>query len=260
MIHATAIIHPGAQLAADVEIGPYAIIGPHVRIGRGTSVGSHAVIDGWTTIGEENRIFQMASVGAAPQDLKYRGEETHLVIGDRNTIREFATLHLGTVSGGGNTVVGSNNLFMAYSHVAHDCKVGDGVVMANAATLAGHVEVENYAILGGLCAIHQFTRIGAHVMIGGGTLVGHDIPPYTIATSGDKRDAALRGLNLIGLKRRGFSDEVISDLKKAYKILAFAKLKLPEALARIRSEVRSSPELEHFLTFIEKSERGICRP
>ena len=259
MIHATAIIHPGAELAEDVEIGPYAIIGPHVRIGTGTKVGPHAVVEGWTTIGEYNQIFQMASVGAIPQDLKYKGEETYLKIGDRNIIREFATLHLGTVTGDGETTVGSGNLFMAYSHVAHDCHIGNGVIMANAATLAGHVTVEDFAIIGGLCAIHQFTRIGAHVMLGGGTLVGHDIPPYTIATTGDKRESALRGLNLVGLKRRGFSDEVISHLKKAYKILAFSKLKLEDVIVRIKAEVPAGPEVNHFVEFIEGAKRSICR-
>ncbi|ACM20456.1 acyl-(acyl carrier protein)--UDP-N-acetylglucosamine/UDP-2-N-acetylglucose-2,3-diamine 3-O/N-acyltransferase [Geotalea daltonii FRC-32] len=258
MIHSTAVIHSGAELAADVEIGPYAIIGEHVKIGRGTKVGAHAVIDGWTTIGEYNQIFHLASVGAVPQDLKYKGEETYLKIGDRNIIREFATLHLGTVTGDGETTVGNGNLFMAYSHVAHDCHVRNGVVMANAATLAGHVTVEDYAILGGLCAIHQFTRIGAHAMIGGGTLVGMDIPPYTIAT-GDRRDARLRGLNLVGLKRHNVSDEVVSALKKAYKILALSDMKLKDAIEKIKTEIPSSPEMEHFITFIESAQRGICR-
>lgn len=258
MIHATAVVHPKAELDSDVEIGPYAIIGEHVKIGRGTKVGAHTVIDGWTTIGENNQIFHLASVGAVPQDLKYKGEETYLKIGDRNIIREFATLHLGTVTGDGETSVGSGNLFMAYSHVAHDCHIGNGVVMANAATLAGHVKVEDYAILGGLSAIHQFTRIGAHAMIGGGTLVGMDIPPYTIST-GDRRDARLRGLNLVGLKRHNFSDEVIASLKKVYKILVLSDLKLKDALERIKNEVPSSPEVDHFITFVETAQRGICR-
>ncbi|MBI5657702.1 MAG: acyl-ACP--UDP-N-acetylglucosamine O-acyltransferase [Geobacter sp.] len=260
MIHPTAIVHPGAELAADVEVGPYAVIGEHVKIGRGTRIGAHAVIDGWTTIGEENQIFQMAAVGAAPQDLKYKGEETLVIIGDRNVIREFATIHRGTMSGRRQTVVGSGNMLMAYSHVAHDCILGDGIVMANATALAGHVTVDNFAILGGLVAIHQFVRIGGYVMIGGGTMVGHDIPPFTIAATCDKRDASLRGLNLIGLKRRGFSPELITDLKRAYRILAFSKLKLPEALAKMKSDLRQSPELSYFIEFIEKSERGICRP
>jgi UDP-N-acetylglucosamine acyltransferase len=258
MIHSSAIVYPGAQVAADAEIGPYAVIGPNVKIGRGTKVGPHAVIDGWTEIGEYNTIFQLASVGAVPQDLKYKGEETYLKIGNGNTIREFATLHLGTVTGDGETTVGNNNLFMAYSHVAHDCHLGNNIVMANSATLAGHVTVEDYAILGGLCAIHQFVTIGESVMIGGGSMVGNDLPPYTIVT-GEGREVRLRGLNLIGLKRRGFSDETVSSLKKLYKILALSGLKLAEALQRMKSEVPSSPEVEHFISFIEGSKRGVCR-
>ncbi|KAA0892038.1 acyl-ACP--UDP-N-acetylglucosamine O-acyltransferase [Oryzomonas rubra] len=258
MIHSSAIIEPSAQLASDVEIGPYAIIGKQVTIGKGTKIGAHAVIGDWTEIGENNQIFHQTSVGAPPQDLKYRGEETWTRIGDNNMIREFATIHRGTVSGHGETVVGNSNLFMAYSHVAHDCRIGNNVVMANVATLAGHVTVEDHVILGGLVAIHQFVTVGAHVMIGGGTLVGLDIPPYMIATSG-KRDAKLRGLNLIGLKRRGFTDEAISSLKKAYKSLFMAGLKLPDAISRIRAEVKECPEVDYLLAFIERSERGICR-
>ena len=258
MIHPTAILHPGAKIAQGVEIGPYAVIGEHVTIGAGTKVGPHTVIDGWTEIGENNTIFHMASVGAVPQDLKYRGEQTYLRIGNGNTIREFASLHLGTVTGDGETTVGDGNLFMAYSHVAHDCHVGNGVVMANAATLAGHVIVEDHAILGGLCAILQFTRIGAHVMIGGVTPVAMDIPPYTIVT-GDRKEARLRGLNLVGLKRHGIPDASISGLKKAYKILALSGLKLSEAVARMKSEVPPSPEVEHFISFIESSKRGVYR-
>ena len=252
MIHPTAILHPGAKIAQGVEIGPYAVIGEHVTIGAGTKVGPHTVIDGWTEIGENNTIFHMASVGAVPQDLKYRGEQTYLRIGNGNTIREFASLHLGTVTGDGETTVGDGNLFMAYSHV------GNGVVMANAATLAGHVIVEDHAILGGLCAILQFTRIGAHVMIGGVTPVAMDIPPYTIVT-GDRKEARLRGLNLVGLKRHGIPDASISGLKKAYKILALSGLKLSEAVARMKSEVPPSPEVEHFISFIESSKRGVYR-
>jgi len=258
MIHPSAIIDPSAQLASDVEVGPYAIIGKQVTIGKGSKIGAHAVIGDWTEIGENNQIFHQTSVGAPPQDLKYRGEETWTRIGDNNMIREFATIHRGTVSGHGETVVGSNNLFMAYSHVAHDCRIGNNVVMANVATLAGHVTIEDSVILGGLVAVHQFATVGAHAMIGGGTLIGLDIPPYMIATSG-KRDAKLRGLNLIGLKRRGFSDEAINNLKKAYKTLFMSGLKLTDAIGRIRAEVKDCPEVDYLLAFIERSERGICR-
>jgi len=258
MIHPSAIIDSSAHLAADVEVGPYAIIGRQVTVGAGTKIGPHAVIGDWTTIGEQNQIFHQTSVGAAPQDLKYRGEETWTRIGDKNVIREFSTIHRGTVTGHGETVVGSSNMIMAYSHVAHDCRIGNGVVMANVATLAGHVTVEDNVILGGLVAVHQFTTIGAYAMIGGGTMVGLDIIPYTIATSG-KRDAKLRGLNLIGLKRRGFSEEAINNLKKAYKTLFMADLKMPDAIARIKSEISNSPEVDNLLAFIERSQRGICR-
>lgn len=258
MIHPSAVIQQGAELDNDVEIGPGVFIGPHVRIGKGTRVGPNAVIDGWTEIGQENQIFHLASVGGVPQDLKYKGEETWLKIGDRNIIREFATLHPGTVTGDNETTVGNGNLFMAYSHVAHDCHIGNGVVMANGATLAGHVRVDDFAILGGLCAIHQFVRIGAHAMIGGGTMVSQDIPPFTIVT-GDRKDVRLRGLNQVGLTRRGFSEENIATLKKAYRILALSKMRLADALDRIRQELPQTEEVKHLLSFIEQSQRGICR-
>lgn len=257
-VHATAIVHPSAQLAEGVEVGPYAIIEEQVIVGKGTSIGAHAVIGKWTELGEKNRIYHMASVGVDPQDLKYRGEECWTRIGAGNTIREFATIHRGTVTGHAETVMGDNNLLMAYSHVAHDCRVGNGNVFANSATLAGHVTVQDNVILGGLVAIHQFVTIGSYSMLGGGTLVGQDIPPYMIATS-SKRDAKLRGLNLIGLKRRGFSDESISGLKKAYKLLFMADLRQAEAIARIRAEIVGCAEVDTLLDFIEKSERGICR-
>lgn len=259
MIHSTAIIAPGAEIAEDVQIGPYAVIGANVKIGKGTTVGAHTVIDGWTTIGENNRISQMVSLGAPPQDIKYKGEEVTLEIGEGNIIREFVTMHLGSPSGGGKTVVGSRNMFMNYVHIAHDCRVGNNVIMANSATLAGHVLVENNVIFGGLCAIHQFTRIGEFAMIGGGTMVGQDILPYTIATSEEKRSARLRGLNLIGLKRNGFSDELIRDIKTMYKTIVLSGLKLPDAIVRIQNLVKQSPQRDHFLEFIDGSKRGICK-
>ncbi|HIJ94142.1 MAG TPA: acyl-ACP--UDP-N-acetylglucosamine O-acyltransferase [Desulfuromonadales bacterium] len=258
MIHPTAIIDATASLASDVGVGPYAIIGKHVTIGKGTSIGAHAVVGDWTVLGENNQIFHQSSIGAPPQDLKYRGEECWTRIGNNNTVREFATIHRGTVTGHAETVVGNDNLFMAYSHVAHDCIIGNGVVMANVATLAGHVTVEDNVIIGGLVAVHQFSRIGAYAMIGGGTMVGLDILPYTIATNG-KRDAKLRGLNMIGLKRRGFSDETITNLKTAYKTLFMADLKLPDAIARINSEISNCPQVDYLLAFIDASQRGFCR-
>lgn len=259
MIHTTAIIDATANLDTDVEVGPYAIIGKYVTIGRGTSVGAHTVIGDWTEIGENNQIYHLASVGPASQDLKYRGEECWTRIGNNNIIREFATIHRGTVTGISETVVGNGNLFMAYSHVAHDCRIGNGVVMANSATLAGHVTVEDNAILGGLVAVHQFTTIGTNVMVGGGSLITLDVPPYMITTMGEKREAKLRGLNLIGLKRHGFSEDTISKLKKTYKILFMADLKRTDAIARVKAEITDCPEVDYLLAFIERSERGICR-
>jgi len=254
--HPTAIIHSEAQLHPTVEVGPYAVIGPKVKIGAGSRVGPHAVIEGDTTIGERNRIFQFASVGAVPQDLKYAGEETKLVIGDENTIREFATLHIGTAGGGGVTRVGNNNLFMAYSHVAHDCAVGNGCVLANSANLAGHVEVGDHVTMGGLSAVHQFTRIGKHAFIAGGSMVAMDVPPYCTA-QGDR--AELAGLNTVGLTRHGFTEEQIGRVKDAYRILFRSKLGLNEALAKLRAEHGGHPEIDHLLDFITRSTRGITR-
>lgn len=256
MIHPTAIIDQTAELAADVEVGPYTVIGKHVKVGAGTKIGPHVVIDAWTEIGQNNTIYQFASIGAAPQDLKYEGKPTYLRIGDNNCIREFATLNRGTEHGGGETVVGSHNLFMAYSHVAHDCIVHDRIVLANGATLAGHVEVEDFAILGGLSAIHQFCRVGCHTMISGGAMATQDIPPYTIA-QGDR--AKTVGLNLIGLKRRGFSEETIKSIKQAYRLLFRSGLRMEEALQKIDAELTANPQLDHFVQFVKDSQRGIAR-
>ena len=256
MIHPTAIIEPGAVLGDNVKVGAYSIISEHVTIGDGTVVGPHVVIEGRTQIGCDNEVFQFASIGAIPQDLKFQGEETALIIGDRNKIREFTTMHLGTDDGCGKTVIGSDNLFMAYTHVAHDCIVGNHVIMANNATLAGHVAVNDYAILGGMSAVHQFTRIGSHVMASGGSMIAQDLPPYVIA-QGDR--AKTVGLNLIGLKRRGFSSETLSAVKKAYKLVFRSGLRLEEALQQIVDTVEQFPEVVVFTDFIRKSERGIAR-
>jgi UDP-N-acetylglucosamine acyltransferase len=256
MIHNTAIVHENARIGKNVEIGPYAVIGEHVSIGDGTRIGAHTVIEGWTQIGKDNRIYQFASIGADPQDLKFSGEKSYLKIGDRNMIREFVTLHRGTAEGGGETVVGNDSLLMAYSHVAHDCILGDRVILANAATLAGHVRIDDFAILGGLCAIHQFTRIGCHVMVSGGAMVAQDIPPYTIA-QGDR--AKTVGINQVGLKRRNFSDEAIRDIKQAYKVVFRSGLKMEDALAQIEAEMKDSKEVAVFTDFIRGSERGIAR-
>ena len=256
-IHSSAVIAPGAELDHGVQIGPYTVIGPQVRIGRDSSIGPHSVIEGCTTIGCKNTIFQFASVGAIPQDKKYQGEDSSLTIGDRNTIREFATLNIGTTGGGMVTRIGNDNLFMVYSHVGHDCQIGNNVILANCATLAGHVILEDYVGVGGLAAIHQFTRIGESAYLGGGAMVSLDVPPYCMA-QGDR--ARLFGLNLIGLKRRGFSEEQLSALKRAYRTFFAEGLTLKEAADRTRQEQAASPEAVHLAEFIASSQRGICRP
>jgi UDP-N-acetylglucosamine acyltransferase len=256
LVHPTAIVHPDAQLHETVEVGPYAVIGAKARLGAGTRVGPHVVIEGRTTIGERNRIFQFASVGAAPQDLKYRGEDTELVLGDDNMVREFTTLHIGTAGGGGVTRIGSRNLFMAYSHVAHDCVVGNGCILANCAALGGHVVLEDHAILGGLSAVHQFTRVGRNAFIAGGSMVAMDVPPYCLA-QGDR--AELVGLNLEGLRRHGFTEEQMGRLKEAYRLLFRSKLNLSEALARLEAEQCGHPEVDHLVAFIRQSKRGLTR-
>jgi UDP-N-acetylglucosamine acyltransferase len=255
-VHPTAVIHPGARLHPTVQVGPYAVIGPNVELGAGTTVGPHSVIEGRTRIGERNRVFQFASVGAQPQDLKYAGEDSELHIGDENLIREFTTLHKGTAGGGGVTRIGNGNLFMAYSHVAHDCRVGNGCVFANSATLGGHVEIGDHVILGGLAAVHQFTRVGRHAFIAGGSMVVMDVPPYCTA-QGDR--AELVGINSVGLARHGFSEEQIGQIKDAYRVLFRSKLPLDEALERLGTEFGGSPEIEVLLAFVASSKRGLTR-
>jgi UDP-N-acetylglucosamine acyltransferase len=255
-IHPTAIIAADAQLEEGVEIGPYAIIGADVQIGKNTVIGPHTVIDDYTHIGEGCRIFQFCSIGAPPQDLKFGGEKTRVVIGNFNTIREFVTIHRSTTADIGVTIIGDHNLMMAYAHVAHNCKLGNRIVMANAATLAGHVHVEDYAIIGGLSAVHQFSRIGAHCIIGGASGVAKDVPPYTLANG---NHAKLFGLNLIGLKRRNFSEDTIKSLKKAYQIVFRSQLLLKDALNKAENEVEAFPEVRHFIQFIRESKRGVCR-
>ena len=255
-IHETAIIAHGAQLEEGVEIGPYSIIGADVRIGKNTVIGPHTVIDDYTQIGESCRIFQFCSIGAPPQDLKFSGEKTRVVIGNFNTIREFVTIHRSTTADIGVTIMGNHNLIMAYCHVAHNCKLGNHVIMSNAATLAGHVHVEDYAIISGLTGVHQFCRVGAHCMIGGCSAAVKDIPPYTIAQG---NHAKLYGLNLIGLKRRNFPEKTIKAISDAYRIVFRSKLLLEDAIKKAESEVEDLPEVRHFIKFIKESERGICR-
>ena len=255
-IHPTAIIAPDARLEEGVEIGPYSVIGQDVTIGRNTVIGSHTVIDDYTQIGEGCRIFQFASIGAPPQDLKFGGEKTRVVIGNFNTIREFVTIHRPTTADIGLTVLGDHNLIMAYCHIAHNCILGSHIIMANAAMLAGHIPVEDWAIISGLTGIHQFTRIGAHCMIGGASAVLKDVPPYTIASG---NHAKLFGLNLIGLKRRNFPENVINALKDAYRIVFRSDMILEEALEKAQNEVEDCPEVRHFIQFIKESKRSICR-
>lgn len=255
-IHETALVSPQAELDRDVEVGPYSVIGPKVKISKGTRVRSHVVIEGNTTLGEENTIFPFATVGSIPQDLKYKGEESQLVIGHWNTIREFASLNPGTAGGGMVTRVGDQNLFMMYCHIAHDCIIGNANIIANGATLGGHVVIEDNVIVGGLVGIHQFVRVGTGAILGAGSMVSKDVPPFCNAT-GDR--ARLRGLNLEGLKRRRFTPGQIARLRKAYRILFRSGLKMKEALEKSRREIPDSPETEQIAQFIEKSQRGICR-
>jgi len=255
-IHPTAIISPDAQLEEDVEIGPYVVIGSDVKIGKNTIIGPHTVIEDFTCIGESCHIFQFCSIGAPPQDLKFGGEKTRVVIGNFNTIREFVTIHRSTTADIGVTIIGDYNLIMAYAHVAHNCKLGNRIIMSNAATLAGHVHIEDYAIISGLTGIHQFCRLGAHCMIGGASAVVKDVPPYAIAQG---NHAKLFGLNLIGLKRRNFSENTIKALKDAYRIIFRSDLLLEAALKKAQDEAADYPEVRYFIQFIKESERGVCR-
>ena len=256
-IHPTAIVDAWAELDTTVEVGAYSIIGPHVRVGAGTSVGPHVVVEGRTTLGERNRIFQFSSIGAIPQDLKYHGEPSELRVGNDNRIREFTTLHIGTEGGGAITSIGDHNLLMNFSHVAHDCRIGNHGILANGATLAGHVTVEDFVIVGGLAAVHQFARLGESCMLGGGAMVNQDVPPYCIV-QGDR--ASLVGLNLEGLRRRKVGRESIRALKSAYQLLFRSGHRLQEGLERVREEVPDGPEVRHLLSFLEASTRGVSRP
>ncbi len=255
-IHPTAVIHPKAEIGEDVKIGPFSLIGEHVKIGRGTEVSSHGVIEGWTDIGEDCRIFPFATIGMIPQDLKFGGEKSRIQIGCRNTIREYVTINRGTTGGGGVTTIGNDNLLMAYAHIAHDCHVGDHVVLANAATLAGHITVQDYASVGGLVGVHQFVKIGRYTFIGGCSAVSLDVPPFVTA-SGNR--VKLYGLNVVGLKRRGFSEERLVLLKKAYQILFRSRQTVMDAIKKVRNELTDSPDAQELATFIETSERGVCR-
>lgn len=255
-IHPSAVIDPSASIADGVSIGPFCVIGADVEIASGTVVSSHVVINGPTVIGKDNRIFQFASIGEQPQDLKYDGEPTKLIIGDRNTIRECVTMHRGTVDDSGVTTIGNDNLFMAYCHVAHDCIVGNHTVFANSATLAGHVEVGDHAILGGFTAVHQFTRIGAHSLTGFSSAIDRDVLPFFTVVGNRAR---AYGINKIGLKRRGFSTETIRALQDTFKILVKSGGALKDAIAQVTELAKDHAEVQQLLDFIEKSERGWIR-
>ncbi len=255
-IHPSAVVSPRAKIGEGVTIGPYSIIGEEVTVGGDTVIGSHVVIDGSTVIGEKNRIYPFVSIGLPPQDVGYKGEDSRVIIGDENIIREFVTINRATTKQDRVTKIGNSNYLMAYAHIAHDCILGNSIIMSNAATLGGHIEIGDKAIVGGLVAIHQFVRIGAYAFIGGKTVTGKDIPPFMMA-SGDR--AKLYGLNTRGLKREGFSQEKIDNLKKAYQIIWRDHHLLHEALERVRREIPSFEELQMLLDFLVSSKRGVVR-
>jgi UDP-N-acetylglucosamine acyltransferase len=256
-VHPTAIVDPGAKVHASCEIGPYCVIGSSVELGEGCHLVSHVAIDGPTKIGVHNTFFPFCSIGLAPQDLTYAGEPTRLEIGDHNQIREFATINRGTVKGGGLTRVGSHILVMAYTHIAHDCAIGDHVILANAATLGGHVTVEEWAQVGALCPVHHFVRIGAHAFVGGGTTITRDVLPFSKTSAA--RDAQAYGLNAVGLERRGFSKERIQKIHHAYKVLLASKLNTSQALQKLKSEPDRGEDVDSLIRFIEQSERGVIK-
>jgi UDP-N-acetylglucosamine acyltransferase len=257
-IHPQAVVEKTAELADGVVVGPGAYVGPHVKLGKGTLVQAKANVDGHTEIGEGNVIYPFASVGSVPQDLTYRGEPTRLVMGHRNHVREFTTLNLGTIKGGGLTTIGDENLFMAYSHVAHDCHVGSRCVMTNNSMLAGHVTLEDWVILGGASAIYQFLRVGAHAFITAGTMIGRDVPPFCVADGHDGHGGSLYGLNSIGLKRRGFSKEALSALKKAYRAAFRGELKTLQAVEMLKADFAAVREVQQLAAFIAAAgKRGV---
>jgi len=260
VVHPTAIVAPGAQLGEGVEVGPYSMIGAHVCIGAHTRIGSHCVIDGHTTIGADNVFYRYCSIGGAPQDKKYAGEPTRLIIGARNTVREYVTFNTGTVQDGGVTTIGSDNWIMAYVHVAHDCRIGDNVILANGVQLGGHVRVGDWAILGGLTGVHQFSHIGAHSMTGGNSSLMQDMPPYVLGAGNPCKP---HGINVEGLKRRGFAAPVIAALREAYKLIYRRGLTLEAACCAIRAQQHATPPaaeaLQVLLDFLATTTRGIVR-
>jgi UDP-N-acetylglucosamine acyltransferase len=257
VIHPTALVDPDARIPASCRIGPYCVVGADVEMGENCELVAHAVLAGPTRLGSNNRIFPYASIGQPPQDLKFAGEKTRLEIGDHNQIREFVTLHRGTVAGGGVTRIGSHTLIMAYAHVAHDCVIGDHVILANAATLAGHVTVEDWATVGALCPVHQYVRIGTYSFIGGGTTITKDVLPFSKTVAA--RDSHAYGLNALGLERHGFTRERIRKLHHAFKLLLASKLNTSQALEKLKAEGELGEDVELLVRFIESSERGIIK-
>lgn len=256
-IHPTAIVDPRAKVHSSCKIGPYCVIGPEVELGEGCHLVSHVAMEGPTKIGTDNGFFPFSSIGMAPQDLSYAGEPTRLEIGDHNEIREFVTINRGTVKGGGLTRLGSHTLVMAYTHIAHDCQVGDHVILANAATLGGHVTVEDWAQVGALCPVHHFVRIGKHAFVGGGTTVTKDVLPFSKTSA--ERGTHAYGLNAVGLERRGFSKERINKIHHAYKLLLASKLNTSQALQKLKAEPDRGEDADSLIQFIESSERGVVK-
>lgn len=255
-IHATAIVSPKANIASTVNIGPYAIIGDEVTLHEGVDIGAHAMVEGPTEIGADTKLFPYACLGQIPQDLKFKGEDSRLIVGARNVFREFVTVHRGTAGGGGVTTIGDDNFFMAQSHIAHDCHVGSQIIFANGASLAGHVEVDDYVTIGAYCGIHQFCRIGKHAFIGAYSVAVKDSLPYARSVGNHAR---CYGPNTMGLKRRGFSTELIHQIGHAFKLLLTAKLNTTQALERIKAELAGIPEIDYLIKFIESSERGVIK-
>ncbi|HSA64933.1 MAG TPA: acyl-ACP--UDP-N-acetylglucosamine O-acyltransferase [Nitrospira sp.] len=256
-IHPHAIVHPKAQLADDVVVGPFCVVGEHVTLGKGTRLLSHVSVEGWTEVGERCELHPFVSIGGPPQHLGYKGEPTKVVIGDDNVLREYVTVNRATVQGGGVTSIGNKNFLMAYVHVAHDCRLGHSLIMANAATLAGHITIGDHAIIGGLTGIHQYVRIGAYAMIGGCCALGQDVPPFMRAAGGYR--ARMYGLNSVGLRRHGFSPDRVAVLKRAYDILFRSGHRIAEAARLAKAEFGDQPDVMGVLTFLEGTKRGICR-
>lgn len=256
-LHPTAIIDPQARLAASTRVGPYTVIGPEVEIGEETEVGAHVVIEGPTRIGRRNRIFPFCSIGLIPQDLKFRGERSEVIIGDDNRIREFTSIHRGTEGGGALTRLGNFNLIMAYAHIAHDCLIGDNTILGNGATLAGHVLIEDWAIVGAFVGVHQFCRIGRHAFIGGYSVVTQDVLPFSRTVH--ERGAKVYGINIVGLRRRGYPEERLDPLHQAIRLLTQSKLNTTQALEKIRETLDQNEDIKALVRFVESSERGVIK-